>query len=313
MKRKLIKGKTKMQDNNEFRLSEKAKKYFDSYINLINVSLDEYLYIQGTDYQIVADAMAYSVENGGKRLRPILVLEFCKMCGGNIADAIPFACALEMIHTYSLIHDDLPCMDNDDFRRGKESCHKKFGENFGILAGDALLTYAFQVASDAPVPPEIAVRCIRFLSNYAGIYGMVGGQTMDVQNENRKDLTIKDIEETHKLKTGALIRCACEIGCAVAKATNIQYDAARKYAENLGLAFQIVDDILDVTGSPELLGKEVGQDAENGKTTYVSLLGLERAGELSSEYTKKAIDALGVFEKSEYLTEWTKYLLHRAV
>lgn len=307
------KGKNKMQDKIGFLLSEKTKKYFTSYVNLINVSLDEYLYIKNTDYQIVADAMAYSVENGGKRLRPVLVLEFCRMCGGNIADAIPFACALEMIHTYSLIHDDLPCMDNDDYRRGKESCHKKFGEAFGVLAGDALLTYAFQIASNSKVPPEIAVRCTRFLSSYAGIYGMVGGQTMDVQNENRKNLTVKDIEETHKLKTGALIRCACEIGCAVARANNIQYDAARKYAENLGLAFQIVDDILDVTGSPEILGKEVGQDAENGKVTYVTLLGLDKARELSAEYTKKAIDALTVFENNQNLTEWTKYLLYRAV
>ncbi len=302
-----------MQEKSGFQFSEEAKKYFKSYINLINVTLDEYLLIKNTDYQIVADAMAYSVENGGKRLRPILTLEFCRMCGGNISDAIPFACALEMVHTYSLIHDDLPCMDDDDFRRGKESCHKKFGETFGVLAGDALLTYAFQIASDASVSPEVAVRCIRFLSNYSGIYGMVGGQTMDVQNENRSDLTIRDIEETHKLKTGALIRCACEIGCACARATNIQFDAARAYAENLGLAFQIVDDILDVTGSPELLGKEVGQDAENGKVTYVSLLGIDKAKELSAEYTKKAVDALSVFDNNHNLVEWTKYLLYRAM
>ncbi|NLL63556.1 MAG: polyprenyl synthetase family protein [Ruminococcaceae bacterium] len=297
--------------NNKVVLSEDAKRHFESYINLINVTLDDYLSVRGLPYQIVADACKYSVENGGKRLRPIIVLEFCKLCKGNIADAISFACALEMIHTYSLIHDDLPCMDNDIFRRGQESCHKKFGEDYALLAGDALLTYAFQIASNAGVPPAKTVRCIRALANYAGIFGMIGGQTLDIQNEGRKDLTLEELAETHRLKTGALFRAAAEIGCITGNATCQQYDAARIFAENIGIAFQIIDDVLDVIGNPEELGKEVGQDIENDKVTYVTLLGVEGAKKLAEKHTEKAIKALKTFENAELAIEGTKYLLGR--
>lgn len=287
-------------------------KHFESNLNLINQTLSEYLSIIDADYQIVADAMKYSVENGGKRLRPLLVLEFCRICGGNIIDALPFACALEMIHTYSLIHDDLPAMDNDDYRRGKESCHKKFGEANAILAGDALLTYAFQVAADGGANPAMTVKCLRVLAAFAGIHGMVGGQTMDIANENNPSLSLKSIETIHKLKTGALIRCACEMGCACAVATSSQYQAARDYAENLGLAFQIEDDILDVVGDSDVLGKEVGSDAANGKVTYVTLLGVDGARALANEYTSRALDALDIFGASaEDLIELTKNLLER--
>ena len=157
---------------------ETYDQHFESLRNFINVSLDDYLGIDNPQLQPVGEAMAYSVEIGGKRVRPILTLEFCRMCGGNIIDAIPFACAIEMIHTYSLIHDDLPCMDDDDYRRGKESCHKKYGYANAVLAGDALLTYAFQIASDAGVNPSIALLAVRLLSEYAGIYGMIGRQNM---------------------------------------------------------------------------------------------------------------------------------------
>lgn len=295
----------------EYEMDETAKRHFVSYVNLINATLDDYLCIEKTDYQVVADAMKYCVEAGGKRVRPVLMLEFCKICGGNISDALPFACALELIHTYSLVHDDLPCMDNDDYRRGQESCHKKYGEDFAVLAGDALLTYAFQIASDSGVAPALAVKCIRLLSNYAGIYGMVGGQTLDISNEGKTDLNIETIEKTHKLKTGALIRCACEIGCTLARANNAQYDAARIYAENFGLAFQVIDDILDVTGDPEVLGKCVGQDADNGKVTYVSLLGLDGAKELADRYSQNALDALNEFENPGDLIELTRLFLNR--
>ena len=288
-----------------------VEEYFKSLYNLINATLFDYLAINDTDYQTVADAMQYSVEIGGKRIRPILVLEFCKMCGGNISDALPFACALELIHTYSLVHDDLPAMDNDDYRRGKESCHKKFGEANAILAGDALLTYAFQIASDAGVSDHTIVKCTRALSNYAGIYGMVGGQTLDLENEDSTNITVERLEETDKLKTGALIRCACELGCNAAKATNEQYEAAKTYAENIGLAFQIVDDILDVAGNSETLGKEVGSDAQNGKATYVTLLGLDGAKARAEEYTNNAIKALEVFDNNENLLYFTKQLLQR--
>ncbi len=297
--------------NTQFVLSDASKQHLDSYITLINATLDEFLTIDTPHFQVVADAMKYSVENGGKRIRPVLVLEFCRICGGNIADAMPYACSLEMIHSYSLVHDDLPCMDNDDYRRGKESCHKKFGYDFALLAGDALLTYAFKIASDGGVPPEVAMKCVRYLSNYAGVYGMIGGQTMDIQNEGKKDLTLDELEMTHKKKTGALIRCACELGCTLAGADDKSYEAARDYAENLGLAFQIVDDILDVVGNPELLGKRVGVDAENDKVTYVTLLGIDGARARAEECTQKALEALDTFENTEFIRELTRYLLNR--
>lgn len=288
-----------------------VEEYYQSLYNLINATLCDYLSIDYTDYQKVADAMQYSVEIGGKRLRPILTLEFCKMCGGNISDALPFACALELIHTYSLVHDDLPCMDNDDYRRGKESCHKKFGEAYAVLAGDALLTYAFQIASDAGVDDHTIVKCTRALSNYAGIYGMVGGQTLDLANEESSDISVSRLEETDKLKTGALIRCACELGCNAAKANNDQYEAAKVYAENLGIAFQIIDDILDVIGNETMLGKAVGSDATNGKATYVTLLGLDGATAKAEELTMQALKALENFENSDNLVYLTKQLLQR--
>lgn len=292
-------------------LSDKVKQRYESSINLINATLSDYLCIKNTPYQIVADAMQYSVENGGKRIRPMLVLEFCKACGGDIIDALPFAAALELIHTYSLVHDDLPCMDNDKLRRGKESTWKKYGETYGVLAGDALLTYAFQIASGAGVSDHTIVKCTRLLANYAGIYGMIGGQTLDINNEKAETLDFEELKETERLKTGALIRCACEMGCEIAGASKEQFEAAKVFAENLGLAFQIVDDILDVTGDPTILGKEVGQDLQNGKITYVTLLGIDGAEKLAKEYTEKALEALSIFDDAEYLAEITKYLLNR--
>ncbi|MBR5016060.1 MAG: polyprenyl synthetase family protein, partial [Clostridia bacterium] len=214
-------------------LSENAKKHYQSLINMINATLADYLAIRGVSYQMLADAMEYSVENGGKRVRPILTLEFCRLCGGNMADALPFACAMELIHTYSLVHDDLPSLDDDEFRRGNESTWKKFGEAFGVLSGDALLTYAFQIAADAGVSDHTTVKCIRALANYSGLYGMLGGQALDILNENN-EVTLEQLCEIHRLKTGALIRCACELGCAAADASSEQYEAAKNYAENLG-------------------------------------------------------------------------------
>ncbi|MBR6479297.1 MAG: polyprenyl synthetase family protein [Clostridia bacterium] len=291
-------------------LSENAKKHYQSLINMINATLADYLAIRGVSYQMLADAMEYSVENGGKRVRPILTLEFCRLCGGNMADALPFACAMELIHTYSLVHDDLPSLDDDEFRRGNESTWKKFGEAFGVLSGDALLTYAFQIAADAGVSDHTTVKCIRALANYSGLYGMLGGQALDILNENN-EVTLEQLCEIHRLKTGALIRCACELGCAAADASSEQYEAAKNYAENLGIAFQIVDDILDVVGDPEKLGKEVGQDEANQKTTFVTLLGVDGAKKLAEEYTGKALAALDGFEKTVYAREATQYLLSR--
>lgn len=263
------------------------------YLKLINEALENYL---PESDDIVSRAMKYSVRNGGKRIRPILTLEFCKVCGGDPKKALPFACAVEMIHTYSLIHDDLPCMDDDDYRRGKPSCHIAFGEANALLAGDALLTLAFETAVKADLPAECIVRAVKELSFSAGISGMVGGQVLDLQNEN-KALTLKELEQIHKLKTGELIRVACVMGCIAAGADEDKIKAAEDYASGIGLTFQIVDDILDVTSDAETLGKPIGSDAENQKTTYVSLLGIEESKEIATQLTQKAKAALDIFSE----------------
>lgn len=259
-----------------------------NYTDIINSALEEYL-PKGDD--VVSQAMRYSVRNGGKRVRPSLVLEFCKVCGGEQEKALAFACAVEMIHTYSLIHDDLPCMDDDDFRRGKPSCHVAFGEANALLAGDGLLTLAFETAAKADLPPELTVKGIAELAKAAGVCGMVGGQVMDLENEG-KQVGLDRLKETDALKTGELIRVSCVLGCIAANADSNKIDCAEKYAAGIGLAFQIVDDILDVTGDEEALGKPIGSDRENEKSTYVSALGLDGSREAVSRLTAEAKDAL---------------------
>lgn len=261
---------------------------------MINDALEEYLPKSG---DIVSEAMKYSVRNGGKRIRPMLTLEFCKACGAEPENALPLACAVEMIHTYSLIHDDLPCMDDDDYRRGKPSCHIAFGEANALLAGDALLTLAFETAVKADIAAENIVRAVKELSYSAGILGMVGGQVLDLQNEN-KALTLSELEQIHNLKTGELIRVACVLGCVAAGADEEKIKSAEAYAKGIGLTFQIVDDILDITSDAETLGKPIGSDAENQKTTYVSLLGIEKSKEVAAELTRKAKAALAVYDEN---------------
>lgn len=261
------------------------------YIDLINSALNNYL---PESDDVVSQAMRYSVEIGGKRIRPSLLLSFCELCGGDINKAMPFACALEMIHTYSLIHDDLPCMDDDDFRRGKPSCHKVYGYEYALLAGDALLTLAFETALKAELPAEIVVSATKELAKASGWAGMVGGQVIDLMNEGKK-VSVSEIEKMDLLKTGELIRVACVIGCIVAGADS-KIDSAAVFARNIGLSFQIVDDILDVTSDTQTLGKPVGSDVDNEKCTYVSLLGLEKSRNLVSELTKEAIDVLDAFD-----------------
>lgn len=261
---------------------------------MINDALEEYLPKSG---DIVSEAMKYSVRNGGKRIRPMLTLEFCKACGAEPEKALPLACAVEMIHTYSLIHDDLPCMDDDDYRRGKPSCHIAFGEANALLAGDALLTLAFETAVKADIAAENVVRAVKELSYSAGILGMVGGQVLDLQNEN-KALTLSELEQIHNLKTGELIRVACVLGCVAAGADEEKIKSAEAYAKGIGLTFQIVDDILDITSDAETLGKPIGSDAENQKTTYVSLLGIEKSKEVAAELTRKAKAALAVYDEN---------------
>lgn len=262
-----------------------------NYTDKINTALEKFL---PEDDDVVAQAMKYSVRNGGKRVRPSLVLEFCRVCGGDIEKALPFACALEMIHTYSLIHDDLPCMDNDDFRRGKPSCHVAFGEANALLAGDGLLTLAFETAAKSELPCELTVKGIAELAKAAGVCGMIGGQVMDLQNEGRK-ISLDTLNKTEELKTGELIRAACVLGCIAAGADGEKIKAAEKYAAGIGLAFQIIDDILDVVGDEKALGKPVGSDEENEKSTYVTLLGIDGSREKAALLTREAKDALNVF------------------
>lgn len=240
------------------------------------------------------DAMRYSLLAGGKRIRPVLTLEFCRICGGDWRSALPFACALEMIHTYSLIHDDLPCMDNDDYRRGRLTNHKVFGEALAVLAGDGLLTAAFETAASAATDPAVTVKAIRILAEQAGELGMVGGQVLDMDAEEQ-ELTEQGIYDIQCRKTGALIQAACQIGVVAAGGTQQQLDAAKTYAQNLGLAFQIRDDMLDVIGDEATFGKPIGSDKVEKKTTFVDLLGLAACEREVVRLTDEAISALGLF------------------
>ena len=250
--------------------------------------------------KLLFDAMNYSLQAGGKRLRPVMAFEFCRMCGADWRNAAPLAAAVEMIHTYSLIHDDLPCMDNDDFRRGKPTNHKVYGEAMAVLAGDALLSDAFAVASTAPLQGRHMADAIGILSECAGSLGMVGGQVLDILSENRA-LTEQEVLDIQSRKTGALIRAACALGALAGGATEEQFDAACRFAAALGLAFQIRDDMLDVIGTQEEMGKGVGTDET--KNTFVRLYGLDRCEELVQLYTDVAIDALGAFPDHAFMQE----------
>ena len=265
------------------------------HVDSINRALSEYLTIPCEGQDIVPDAMRYSVENGGKRVRPVLTLEFCQACGGEAEAALPFACAIEMVHTYSLIHDDLPCMDDDDFRRGKPSCHKQFGESYALLAGDGLLTLAFETLASAQLPAVDICRAVQPLASCAGVRGMIGGQVLDLlSEEGTPDYAL--LEKIDRLKTGALMEAAVLLGCIAAGVTDeTLLNSARTYAQSLGLAFQIVDDILDVTGDVSQLGKPTGSDEKNQKVTFVRLLGLEQCRMLADKLTDRAIRALEDF------------------
>ncbi|MBR2043724.1 MAG: polyprenyl synthetase family protein [Clostridia bacterium] len=256
--------------------------------------------------------MRYSLLLGGKRIRPALLLEFYKISGGKNDGALPFALAIELIHTYSLIHDDLPCMDNDDMRRGKPSNHKVFGEDIALLAGDGLLTLAFEVASKTKnISPERVVRAIGELSHFAGMNGMVGGQVIDLQSEGKK-VDIKVIEELNLLKTGGLLRAAAKVGTILAGGDEKLIYAADRYGEATGLAFQIVDDILDITADSNILGKPVGSDEKNGKSTFVSHYGIERCRQIVDSLTESAINSLNEFDgDTTFLKELTLYLARR--
>lgn len=287
-------------------------KLLKEYNELIENRINELLPESTAPYNKVIEAARYSLLQGGKRIRPALMFEFCKLCGGNINDALDFAVALEMIHTYSLIHDDLPCMDDDDMRRGKPSCHKKYGEDIALLAGDALLTKAFYVATCANVPSARIVKAIELLSAYAGEHGMIGGQVLDLAFEEGNPKA-EELEYMYHRKTGGLLCAAVEIGSIVAGMSETEHiKKCCAYARNLGLAFQIIDDILDHTADEAVLGKPVGSDDKNNKTTFVTIFGIEKAMLIAEDLTNRAIQSLKSIEGDHTtLIALTDYLLKR--
>lgn len=271
----------------------------------------ETLFAGSPDWRDLYESMRYSLLAGGKRIRPVLALEFARLAG--LADwktALPMACALELVHTYSLIHDDLPAMDDDDLRRGRPTNHKVYGEATAILAGDGLLTAAFQALAEAGLPAERVVEAVACLAKEAGPEGMVGGQALDMAGEGRA-LTRKELERLQSLKTGALISAAAELGCIAAGGTAEQRAAVRIYAQCLGRAFQIQDDILDVTGTAEELGKPTGSDRVNEKSTFVTALGLEESHALVHRLTDQAEAALEGFDQPEFLIQLAQSLAQR--
>ena len=283
--------------------------YGMQYKAFIEDYLDKHCFVYETEpQQTLFEAMRYSLLAGGKRLRPIFVFDFCRMCGGKWETAAEFATAVEMIHTYSLIHDDLPCMDDDDYRRGRLTNHKVYGESVAVLAGDGLLTAAFLFISKAKCSAEMRIRAVEILSACAGELGMVGGQVLDMQSESRQ-CTQQEVIDIQSRKTGALIRAACLLGVVAGNGTEEQFVAANDFADNIGLAFQIRDDMLDVIGSAEELGKAIG--ADSFKNTFVQLYGLEKCDTLVKSYTQNALDALAVYENNEYMKDLAKDLTVR--
>lgn len=271
----------------------------NSYLPLIEDALERCLPLIDCREKKLIESMRYSLKAGGKRVRPMLVLEFNALCGGKTKRALPFACAVEMVHTYSLIHDDLPCMDDDDLRRGMPSNHKAFGEDTALLAGDALQTLAFEILTrdeTVALTGEAACRkAVLTLAKYAGCYGMAGGQMIDLESENTQ-ASYEVIMELIAKKTACLLQAACELGCIAAGADDKTIQAAGEYGRAIGYAFQIQDDILDCTSTDEVLGKPVGSDEANHKSTLVSLLGLEECRRMVDKYTAQAIAALRQFD-----------------
>ena len=286
-------------------MTREYREFIESYLK------EHYARFHNEPQSKLFEAMEYSLLGGGKRLRPIFTFAFCQMCGKDWKKAAPFAAAIEMIQTYSLIHDDLPAMDNDDFRRGRPTNHKVYGEAMAILAGDALLTDAFAMAVRNEVADLEALRsAIGILSECTGSLGMVGGQVLDMESEER-ELTEEEVLAIQSRKTGCLISAACCLGVIAGGGTEKQLEAAAQFAAGIGLAFQIRDDMLDVIGTQEEMGKGVGTDGK--KNTFVRLYGLERCEALVQKYTDYALDALSAFENTEYLTALAKQLTERRV
>ncbi|MCQ2464253.1 MAG: polyprenyl synthetase family protein [Oscillospiraceae bacterium] len=295
-------------------MEQKYKDIMSGYISGIESSLKKLTEdTSGNSAQKrMTEAMQYSLEAGGKRIRPVLVTEFCRVCGGSMEMSAAPAAAIEMIHTFSLIHDDLPAMDDDDFRRGRPSCHRAYSEAEAVLAGDALAVLPFQViADDRNLDSEKKVRLISDLAAATAVNGMIGGQAIDIDNESRTDVDEANLRYMYSLKTGALIRTACRMGCIAAGASEETVKTADEYASKLGLAFQIIDDILDVVSTTEELGKPVGSDEENNKTTFVTVMGIEKAREEAGKLTAEALELLDSFSDSGFLRALTMELLDR--
>lgn len=285
--------------------SRQYREYIQNYLT------QWYSRFHGEPQKLLFEAMEYSLLAGGKRLRPIFAMEFCRMCGGDWKAAAPLGAAVEMIHNYSLIHDDLPCMDNDDYRRGRLTNHKVYGEAMAVLAGDGLLTDAFVMASTAQLKrPEDMAFAISVLGECAGSLGMVGGQVLDIMSEER-ECTEEEVLAIQSRKTGALINAACVLGVIASGGTEEQIAAAGTFAGALGLAFQIRDDMLDVIGTAEEMGKNVGTDA--AKNTFVKIYGLDKCEELVRKYTDTALEALSAFRDIEYMSTLANSLTSRRV
>jgi geranylgeranyl diphosphate synthase type II len=284
----------------------------------IDALLDEWLPKEDELPSLLHQAMRYSVLAGGKRLRPFLVIESCRVVGGDEEKALPAACAVEVLHTYTLVHDDLPSMDNDDFRRGKPTCHKVFGEGMAVLCGDALQTLAFEwLATKLPekgVPSDVALKCVAVLAHASGSKWLVGGQALDIteQAKGYSDRSPEKVLLIHERKTSALMRACCVIGGLIGNATEAQIEALSDYGYWLGLAFQITDDISDEIGDPEKLGKSVGKDKQQKKLTYPMFFGIERSRELAAEAAERAVEALSIFgEEANLLRSLAEHVLER--
>lgn len=279
----------------------------------VEKTLADFTAEQDADFCEELEAERYALFARAKRIRPTLVLEFCRLFGGKDEAALPFACAVEMVHTYSLIHDDLPCMDDDDMRRGRPTCHKVYGEATALLAGDGLLTRAFGViASNSHVSGNTARDAVAVLSRAAGSFGMIGGQVMDLAGEHKK-LSLEALKKLHAHKTGAMIEVSATLGCLAAGLSldDPHTEAAKRFARGIGLAFQIVDDVLDVTADAALLGKPIGSDAENEKTTFLTYFTVEEALDYARAVTKDAKEALAGLPQTEFLHKLADYLVTR--
>lgn len=280
---------------------------------LVEGALAAYTAEQDVDFAEELEAERYALLSRAKRIRPTLVLEFCRLFGGSDEAAMPFACAVEIVHTYSLIHDDLPCMDDDDMRRGRPTCHKVYGEATALLAGDGLLTRAFAViASNTAVSGDAVRDAVSVLARAAGSFGMIGGQVMDLAGEHKK-LPLEALKKLHAHKTGAMIEVSATLGCLAAglSLSDARTEAAKRYARRIGLAFQIVDDVLDVTADAALLGKPIGSDAENEKTTFLTYFTPNEALDHARAVTKEAKEALAGLPQTEFLIGLADYLVNR--